>query len=176
MRWMTLAHLHLDRVASAWLIARFVDEKPEFAYLDWDAERPQNGAVTLFGMPGVELSSHDEHGTCFSKILRAFDLGDDPALALLERVVAAGVAHALGHEPVPDLDHDLQALGIGLDLLGIGLGVTADDAQHLAHAMPVYDALYRLCGARTLPQELRDQVPKLPGERAAYLREVLAVS
>src|SRR5260370_33406786 len=106
MRWMTLAHLRLDRVASAWLIARFVDEQAEFEYLDWGAERPEADALMLFGMPGVELSSHDERGTCFSKILDAYQL-DDPALALLERIVAAGVAHALEREPVSELEPEL---------------------------------------------------------------------
>src|SRR3954451_21152929 len=115
MRWMTLAHLHLDRVASAWLIVRFVDTDAEFEYLGWDAERPvDSDELKLFGMPGLALGSHDERGTCFAKILRAHDI-DDPAVVLLERVVAAGVAHALELEPVTDLDRDLQALGIGLD-------------------------------------------------------------
>ena len=173
MRWMTLAHLHLDRVASAWLIARFVDEDAEFEYLDWMAKPPADEDLTLFGMPGIELSNHDENGTCFSKILKAYKL-EDRGLALLARVVAAGVAHALELEPVAELEPDLQALGTGLDLLGTGFGITADDDQHLAQAMPMYDALYALCRVRTLPEEVQTQVPRLPGDRADFLRRVLA--
>jgi hypothetical protein len=175
MRWRTLAHLHLDRVASAWLVVRFVDKDAEFEYLDWDTEHPDDADGKLFGMPGIELSSHDERGTCFSKILRAYKL-DDPALALLERVVAAGVAHALSHESERDLEPDLQAVGVALDLLGIGFGVTADDAEHLRHAMPLYDALFCVCRTHTLPDEVRDQIPPLPGDRTAFLREALAIT
>lgn len=174
MRWMTLAHLHLDRVASAWLIVRFVDEDAEFEFLEWDAKRPTGEDRVLFGMPGISLSSHDDRGTCFGKVLRAQAL-DDPALALLERVVAAGVAHALDHEPV-DLDDDMHAVGVALDLVGAGFGVTSDDPQHLERALPLYDALYALCRARTLPEELRARMPRLPGERAAFLRETFAAN
>lgn len=177
MRWMTLAHLHLDRVASAWLIARFIDREAVFEYLDWGADPPPPAdGLTLFGMPGLpELSSHDERGTCFGKLLRAHGL-EDPALGLLERTVAAGVAHALGHEPDPATDEEMRSVGVALDLLGIGFGVTSDDPEHLDRALPLYDALHCLCRARTLPPEQQEQVPRLPGDRAAFLRDALTVA
>ena len=176
MRWMTLAHLHLDRVASAWLIARFMDEDAHFEYLAWDAESPaEQDDLVLFGMPGLpELSSHDADGTCFGKLLRAHDL-HDPALRLLEAIVAAGVANALGHNQDGALDDDLRAIGVALDLIGIGFGVTSDDAEHLDRALPLYDALLCLCRARTLPPDLQGRMPRLPGDRSAFLRNALAV-
>jgi hypothetical protein len=121
----------------------------------------------------VELSSHDEDGTCFGKILRVYRL-HDAGLALLERVIAAGVDHALQHQPDAELAPDLQALGVGLDLLGIGFGISADDPEHLAQAIPVYDALLCLCRARTLPDDLQKRVPPLPGPRTEFLRAALA--
>ncbi|MHB8692543.1 MAG: chromate resistance protein ChrB domain-containing protein [Solirubrobacteraceae bacterium] len=172
---MTLGHLHLDRVASAWLIARFIDDQAEFQYLGWDEDRPEQQDLQLFGMPGLpELSSNDERGTCFRKLIDKYGL-TDPGLELLERVVAAGVAHALGIDPPADLDDDLRCVGVGLDLVGIGFGVIADDAAHLAAALPLYDAIYRVCQSHTLPADIQSQVPRRPGERSAFLREALAV-
>lgn len=174
MRWMTLAHLHLDRVASAWLIQRFVDPDARIEYLDWDAERPgEEAGLTLFGMPGLELSTHDDDGTCFGKILRAYGL-DEPALVLLESVVSAGVANALDLAPVRDLPDDLRCIGVALDLIGTGFGVMSDDAEHLARAIPLYDALYVLCSARSLPAEVQRETPRHPGARADFLRSALA--
>lgn len=175
MRWMTLAHLHLDRVASAWLIRTVIDRDAEIVYLDWEAERPEaTDELRLFGMPGVPLSNHDDDGTCFAKLLRAHDI-DDPALRELCDAVDAGVRHALGLDPVPERDSDVEAIGLTLDLIGIGFGVTSDDPEHLERATPLYDALYRLFQARTLPEAVRRDLPRLPGDRSAFLREALNV-
>jgi hypothetical protein len=174
MRWMTLAHLHLDRVATAWLIARFLDDHAEFEFLAWDQTPPEEqDGLTLFGVPGARLAPHDEHGTCFAKVLRAYGL-QDPGLQLLEEAVDAGVRHALGLEPARERDPDIAALGVALDLAGIGFGVTSDDHEHLARASPLYDALFEVCRARTLPASVRERIPRLPGERSAFLRAVLA--
>jgi hypothetical protein len=172
MRWMTLAHLHLDRVASAWLISRFVDPEAQVEFLAWDADRPDDESITLFGMPGIELSSPDERGTCFSKILRAHDI-EDPALWMLEGIVAAGVAHAHGNEPPAQTSQDVADLGAAFDLLGIGFGILADDADHLAKASPMYDAAYCLCRMRTLPADVQEQIPRLPGDRAVFVRNAM---
>jgi hypothetical protein len=174
MRWMTLAHLHLDRVATAWLIARFIDEKADFEFLAWDQAPPsERDGVRLFGVPGARLAPHDEHGTCFAKTLRAYEL-EDSGLQLLAEAVDAGVRHALGLEPAPDRDPDIAAVGVALDLAGIGFGVTSDDREHLARASPLYDALLEVCRARTLPEDVRERIPRLPGERSVFLRAVLA--
>jgi hypothetical protein len=174
MRWMTLAHLHLDRVATAWLIARFIDDHAEFEFLTWDQALPEEqDGLTLFGVPGARFAPHDEHGTCFAKVLRAHEL-EDPGLQVLAEAVDAGVRHALGLEPARDRDPDIAALGVALDLAGIGFGVTSDDREHLARASPLYDALLEVCRARTLPESVRERIPRLPGERSAFLRAVLA--
>jgi hypothetical protein len=35
MRWATLSHLHLDRVAACWLIRRFLDPDAQFTFVEW---------------------------------------------------------------------------------------------------------------------------------------------
>jgi hypothetical protein len=180
MRWMTLAHVHLDRVAAPWLITRFVDPEAEFSYLEWglDGELPTAElaarvpeGVTPVGIPGVELGLHDAEGSCFSKVLRRYAL-DDPALWRMERLIAAGVRHAFGQPPAADETAGETTLGAALDELGTALGVVFDDADHLHHAMALYDAVYAHCQIASLPPGTLDGAPRLPPLRTPFLRQV----
>lgn len=181
MRWATLAHVHLDRVASPWLIRRFVDPAAEFEFVEWGLDgklpdpaqlRAPEGATPI-GMPGVELGLHDANGSCFYKVLRAYNL-KDPALWRMERVVAAGISQALGTPKRTDETAEERTLGAALNLIGTALGVAFDDAEHLKHAMPLYDAVYEHCRMRELPEHILSGAPALPPLRTPYLREALA--
>jgi hypothetical protein len=84
----------------------------------------------FFDTPGPEFTHRD--GKCtFEVLMDAFDLGGDPALARLARIV-----HVAG-----ELDRD--PLGPGLLAIGeCGLEVEADDQRLLERGRFVYDALY----------------------------------
>jgi hypothetical protein len=173
MRWTTRSHLHLDRTASAWLLRGFVDPDAEFVFLDWDVE-PDASDPCSFGMPGVVLSSHDDRGTCFAKILHGHGLDGDPVLVQLERAVAAGVRRALGIPAPPEQTEADSALGGALDTLGVGLGLLyPDDHEHLAAATPLYDALYHAFRAERL--DLSD-APADRIEQIAFVRRRLGIT
>ena len=182
MRWATLSHIHLDRVAACWLIRRFVDPDAQFTFVSWGLDGRRAGPEllasvpagdTAVGIPGARLGLHNENGTCFAKVLRAYEL-KDPALWSVERIVAAGVRHALG-TPVPDDEtEEERALGAAMDMLGAAYGVAFDDAEHLELALPLYDALYTHCQTRQLPEAVLTATPSLPPLRTPYLREALA--
>ena len=70
MKWVTRDFVHLYRVASPWLIQRFVDPEAQFVFVPLGQEDTRPSDAIPFGLPGVELSSHDEHGTTFEKIIR----------------------------------------------------------------------------------------------------------
>lgn len=174
MQWITTPHVHLDRVATPWLIRRFVDDAASFAYAsgpdEVDHDVRERGSV--FGMPGIALSSYNDEGTVFSKVLRQYRL-DDPALRRMERIVAAGVRHALSiPAPANETDEE-RTLGAALDILGLGLGVTFDDDDHIAHGMAIYDALFTICRVRCLTAQVQDAIPA-NARRIAYLRDALA--
>ena len=83
MRWATRAHCHIDRVACAWLIRRFIDYEGEFVFVDDPDDVPTD--ATPFDMRGVELGHHD--GDCsFEAFLRRYELAD-PVLWELARIV-----------------------------------------------------------------------------------------
>ncbi|MHB1356463.1 MAG: chromate resistance protein ChrB domain-containing protein [Anaerolineae bacterium] len=139
MKWITRENAHVDRIACPWLIRRFIDPAAVFIYVPSvqvaiEAERLD---ATPFDVPGVALGHHD--GSCsFEAILSAYHLQDDPALALLGRIVNGA-----------DTDNALyqQAEGPGLKAIAEGfrhLGL-ADDHAVLEAESIVYDALYAYC-------------------------------
>src|SRR3954447_1080800 len=138
MRWVTRSHLHLDRVATPWLIARFVDAEAVFGFLA-SGEEP-DGEDIPFGLPGIELSSHDERGTCFRKVLERYELAD-PALSQMERLIASGVADALGTPPPEGQTEDEATMGRALNQLGSGMGIALSDDEHLRAGMALYEGV-----------------------------------
>ena len=137
MKWLTRSHVHVDRVACPWLIARFVDNQAEFLFVpksQVDKVAKETGAIP-FDAPGVELGHHE--GRCsFESILLKYDL-KDPALERLAKTVhAADVAEDIDKDP---LGRGLEAIATGYSLL------FPDDEANLEEQFLVYDALYAWC-------------------------------
>ena len=175
MKWVTYGHLHLDRAATPWLILRFVDPAAEFTFFDRGSEGGAPDGAIGFGIPGSAFGPHDADGTAFRKVMRTYKVLD-PAVHLLERIVAAGVRHALDLEPLDDQNEEESVLGAALDRLGQGLAIAFDDADHLSAVLPLYDALYANCRVRLLPQEIVSQAPAGGTDRVDFLRRQVRVS
>jgi hypothetical protein len=140
MKWVTRERPKTDRIACPWLIRRFIDPEAEILYVP-SAEvlsvAEREGAHS-FDAPDAEYTHRD--GRCsFETLIEEFDLGGDPALVRLTRIVhAADVAE----------DRATDALGPGLEAIGSGgLAVEADDQRLLERGSFVYDALYAWCQA-----------------------------
>lgn len=180
MRWVTLSHVHLDRVAVPWLVRRFVDSDATFEFVEWGSDDllPTAGSVEMpqgaipFGIPGVEFAMHDDAGSCFSKVMRAYNI-HDPALWRLERLIASGISHHNNDTPPPDQTEDERTLGAALLLIGTGFGLTFDDEEHLQQSASLYDSLYMYCRLLELPNDVIQQAPQLPPGRVPYLRNAL---
>jgi hypothetical protein len=137
MKWITRSHVHVDRVACPWLIARFVDNEAEFLFVpknQVDKVTAETGAIP-FDAPGVELGHHE--GRCsFESIMLKYDL-KDPGLVKLAKIVhAADVAEDIDTDPVA---RGLEAIASGFSLR------YPDDEENLAHQFAVYDSLYAWC-------------------------------
>ena len=80
MKWITRERPKIDRIACPWLIARFIDDAPEFLYVPsaqvLDTARA-TGAIP-YDIPGVEYS-HVGDLCSFDAFLAKHDL-TDPAL------------------------------------------------------------------------------------------------
>jgi hypothetical protein len=131
MRWATRRHCHIDRAACAWLIRRYIDQQPEFVFVDDPDDVPED--ATPFDVRGADLSHHD--GDCsFETFLRRYDL-DDPILWDLARIVHEG---DLGDER-----YDAPEAA-GIDAAVRGLSMVLDDARLLELTDPLFDGLYEL--------------------------------
>lgn len=134
MKWVTRAHVHVDRVACPWLITRFIDNDAEFLFVpksQIDRVAKEADAIP-FDAPGVELGHHD--GRCsFESILLKYEL-NDPGLQRLAKIVhAADVA----------VDIDKDPIARGLEAIATGFSLRyPDDEENLAVQFEVYDALY----------------------------------
>jgi hypothetical protein len=138
MKWVTRARPKTDRIACPWLIRRFIDSDAEILYVPASqvlAVAEREGAHS-FDAPGARYD-HRDGGCTFETLIADYELGDDPALARLARIVHAA-----------DIESDLSTDPAGPGLLAIGLGgldVEADDHRLLERAGFVYDALYAWC-------------------------------
>jgi|SRR5918995_4278998 hypothetical protein len=129
MKWATRSGCHVDRVACAWLISRFLDPDAEFVFVDDPDEVPAD--ATPFDMRGVELSHHGSDCS-FETFVRRYEL-DDPVLGDIARIV---------HEAdLADERYDAPEAA-GLDVLVRGLSMVVDDARLLELTGPLFDGLY----------------------------------
>jgi hypothetical protein len=144
-KWVTRARPKTDRIACPWLIRRFIDPGAQILYVPadqvLDVARQEDGRS--FDAPDAQFTHQDNRCT-FEVLIGAFDLGGDPALMRLARIVhAADIAGELDSDP---LGPGLLAIGEG------GLDVEADDQRLLERGMFVYDALYAWCQRHPRPE------------------------
>ena len=128
-RWVTRPRPHIDRLASAWLIKRFIDTEAEFVFAP-PAEFPKDAVP--FDAPGVELSHHGEDCT-FETLLKRARLRDRRLVRLAEIVHEADLRDGkFPHEEARGIDVAVRAL----------LAASPDDAQVLAQGMSLFEGLY----------------------------------
>jgi len=136
MQWITRERPKIDRIACPWLVARFVDENPEFLYVPGGEVlnvAAETGAIP-YDVPGVELGHHGDQCS-FDAFIAKYQL-DDPALHKLALIVRAADCSA------PQLAKEAA----GLLAISKGLSLNfADDHEMLKHGLVIYDALYAWC-------------------------------
>jgi hypothetical protein len=127
--WATRRRLWVDRVASAWLIQRFIDPDAKFKWLAQPADCPKRALG--FDFDGATFTHVGDRVT-FETLMASFGLEDDPALLRLGAMV-----HQLdvGGDPVP------ESVGFEAVLAGARERLEDDDAL-LAEMGVVLDSLY----------------------------------
>lgn len=127
--WATRKAPWVDRLASAWLIKRFIDREARFAWVARPSECPKKSV--RFDFDGAEFT-HVGNRVTFEVLLASFGLDTDPALVSIGAAV-----HFLdiGGIPVPD------AKGLETMLKGAREKARSDDAL-LADSMRTFDLLY----------------------------------
>ena len=138
--WATRKDLWVDRLASAWLIRRFIDGKAKFAWIDRPRNRPK-GSIG-FDFDGAEFTHVDSRVT-FEVLLASFGLDGDQALASIGHAV-----HFLDIGGIPVAD----AKGLETMLRGIKAKARGDDETAL-EANKVVDFFYAAYAQKDRPPQ-----------------------
>jgi hypothetical protein len=129
--WVTRQGLHVDRIASAWLIRRFIDPQSRFKFVPAKGYVPQADEVR-FDMFEAEFT-HEGDRCTFEVLLARLGVAD-PALTTISEIV-----------------HDIdlkdgkfgrdETSGIARLIEGIAM-LSKDDGQRLDRGVTVFDDLY----------------------------------
>jgi hypothetical protein len=129
--WVTRRGIHVDRMASAWLIRRFIDPDARFKFVSPKGYKPLAGELR-FDMFEAEFTHEGDH--CSFEVLLARVGLDDAALKPLAEIVH-------------DIDLKDAKFGrpetVGIERLIAGIAMAhKDDEVRLARAAVVFDDLY----------------------------------
>ena len=128
-QWVTRRRPHVDRIASAWLIKRFIDPEATFVFADPE-DFPENAIP--FDTPGAELS-HVGDDCTFETLLKRAGLRDRRLARLAEIVHEADLRDG---KFLRD-----EARGIDLVIRGL-LAAHSDDHEVLTHGLALFEGLY----------------------------------
>lgn len=137
--WVTRAHPGVDRMASAWLIRKFVDSSARFAFIPAD-ERVPPGQIA-FDMYRAEFGHHGTSCT-MEMLIERFGITDQAVSRL------AQVVHDLDLKD-QKFEHS-ECAAVGRVVEGLRQ-IYANDEELLAHGMVVMEALYRSFGSEPGP-------------------------
>ena len=129
--WVTREHVQIDRIASAWLVRRFVDAKARFKFVSGRSYTPRQGEVRFDMFEGEYTHEGDR---CTFEVLLARVGIEDHALAAIGEII-----------------HDIdlkdgkygreETVGIRTVMAGIA-AAHRDDEERLARGGAVLDDLY----------------------------------
>jgi hypothetical protein len=129
--WVTRAGVHVDRMASAWLIRRFIDPDATFKFVMTKQYEPNDGEVR-FDMFAAEFT-HDGDQCTFEVLLDRMRL-HDPALRAIAEVV-----HDID---LKDTKFDRpETAGIAVLVASIAMA-HRDDEERIDRASQAFDDLY----------------------------------
>jgi hypothetical protein len=129
--WVTRQGVYVDRIASAWLIRRFIDPDARFKFVSGKGYRPAAGELR-FDMYEAEFT-HEGDKCTFEVLLERGEL-KDPALRAIGEII-----HDI------DLKDDkfgrTEVAGIRTLIEGISVA-TKDDSERIARGSEVFNNLY----------------------------------
>ena len=134
--WVTREGVFVDRIASAWLIRRFIDPDAAFKFVPGKSHRPKAGEIR-FDMFQAEYT-HEGDRCTFETLLTRFGLMPDAALQAIAEIV-----HDI------DLKDEkfgrAEAAGVAAVLGGISRAY-GSDADRIGHGAAIFDGLYAQLG------------------------------
>ena len=157
-RWVTRKNIHIDRLASAWLIKQFIDKQPRFYFVS-EGEALDNRIP--FDMFGAEFTHHGEDCT-FETMIKRFGLSHIKGLRELGEIV-----HDIDLKD--DRFHRLEAAGLKVMIDGLCESVQ-DDRKRLQQAGAIFDGLFAV-----LDKQNPKANEKIPGKTKSIRKKLKGV-
>lgn len=140
--WVTRSGVHVDRIACAWLVRRFVDPDATFKFVDARSYLPGPGELR-FDMAEAEFT-HEEDRCSFETIVLRAGLSDDPALIAIGEIIHdLDIADSKFNRP--------ETPGLGAILSGV-CASTDDDLQRIAQSGEALNQFHAFFSARKAEQ------------------------
>ncbi|MFZ5447007.1 MAG: chromate resistance protein ChrB domain-containing protein [Thermodesulfobacteriota bacterium] len=130
--WVTRERPYIDRLASFWLVRRFIDSDAKLAFIPPQEKMQRDPGLVYFDMAGAEFTHRDGLIT-FEVLLSAIGLQDQGTTRL------AALVRAI------DLKEDLEGLEEAKTLKDLVDGlvkITPNDGELVQRALLIFDALY----------------------------------
>ncbi len=136
MKWVTRRSIRVNRMATAWLIRRFIDPEAVFLFVDSDevAAVQQREGAKGFDAPGATYPHKDEQGRCSFEALAEEYCPGDAVLREIARIVRGA-----------DFPEDISLTPESAGLRAISHGfllVAKDDYEVVEKGAFLYDSLY----------------------------------
>lgn len=135
--WVTRQGVHVDRIASAWLIRRFIDKKARFKFVPTRGYKPRTGEVR-FDMFEAEYT-HVGDECSFQTLLRRFALRDRALRAIGE------VVHDIDCKD--DRFNRPETAGTAALIDGL-VRTNVDDVKRIEQGTALFDSLYEYFSKR----------------------------
>jgi hypothetical protein len=134
--WVTRPDIHIDRLASAWFIRRFIDPKARFRF---DAKAKQRDGEIRFDMVGGDFT-HEEDRCTLETLVGRVGLPDKGVRAIAE------IVHDLD---LKEAKFDrAETAGVRTMIEGL-IGRFASDPERIERALPLFDDLHEALGSRS---------------------------
>jgi hypothetical protein len=154
--WVTRPRPGVDRMASAWLIRRFIDAKARFAFI---TDVKAAGDALPFDMFGAGFG-HEGDRCTFETLVGRFGITDRAVARIAE------IVHDLDLKDGKFGAPEAATLGIAIDGLQLS---SADDHALLDQGMTLFEALYRSFARSARPSRPRAVVT--PKAKAAHRKK-----
>ncbi|MDV3455824.1 chromate resistance protein [Sphingomonas sp. HF-S4] len=136
--WVTRRGVHVDRIACAWLIQRFVDPQAVFRFVDAKTHAPQPGELR-FDMADAEFTHEGDRCSFETIVLRGNLTGDSGLAALGEIIHELDIGDGKFARP--------ETAGVGAMLSGV-CASSDDDLERIARASDALDQFYAFFSSR----------------------------
>ncbi len=130
--WVTRKNPFVDRMASAWLIRKFIDNQAVFAFIDDKDLKPPGGGIVTFDIKNGDFT-HTRDLCTLEILIISFDLGDRVPQHI------SNIVHNIDLQD--DKYRSPEADGIEMILSGVRNSV-ATDSSALEKGMDLFEALY----------------------------------